>query len=452
MKKRGGIVIFCIIFFLISFGVIKESQADDLSALTKTVDAFKKDINKWGNQKNIMIWMVCGIGILGIALVPLQKFDKKHIKTITIIIGCLISALTLVKEKTFSVDHKELSYRIHKARKLMLEIDMELPRMPTDEIAKNKWYEKIKGNLMKILELSERSTIEKTVPSEIPAGFFPFLQSRASREPIWIRQPLADSSNIYFIGIGESYSFLKAEEYAKLQARESAKVIIEDYLNIKVELESTYDVRQVSAQQSPLMSEIEDYYFFTDPNTNRYRYYSLLKLNIKKIMLEMRFRQIKGKMSYRDNPSKAIEYLLDEVQDLYMKSIHENENFITTCLTELNREQYEKFMEGRLFRQKNMLEEALSFIQPVLEEKPSFFYGWFELALIHDAGERYQEAALDFEKASALSDRTNTNFYFGYGKFLQKQRKYPDAIRMFNTVLELSPNNHFVKRLLEKLN
>lgn len=451
MYKTGKITLICIILFLAGFGALSNSQADELSDLRNTVDSYRQDISKWAQQKTIMLFMVCSIGILGIILIPLQKVDKPYIKTVTIIIGCLISSLTLVKEKTFSVDHKELAYRINKARKLMLEIDMELPRMPTDEIAKNQWYEKIKGKLARILELSERSYLASTAPSKNTAGILPFLQTRAEREPLWLRQPLADPANIYFIGIGEGYSLLQAEEYARMQTQENMKGILKDYLNIDPAVGPDYAPQQTPMQQTTAGPEIEDFYFFKDPETNRYRYYSLFRLNLKKIMLELKFRQIKGEMSFQENPSRAISFLQEEAPLIYMRSLHDNENLIAVSLAELNREQYEMYMEARLQRQRNFLDEAFASIQPVLEEKPDFFFGWFELALLSDSAGRLDEAAAAYEKAAQLFSGKTNNFFYEYGKFLKKQGNYPEAAGMFHKVLEIDPKNNLVHRILEKL-
>ena len=149
-------------------------------------------------------------------------------------------------------------------------------------------------------------------------------------------------------------------------------------------------------------AEEVDTYFYFDKERECYRYYTLRKLNKKNLLVDFEIYEQKY-----STLSKWAEFTneLNNSSFSYFKRTLEDYYFFQNYIKEnLSMEQYDGFIEAHLARMSRDYERALEILESLINEMPHFFYGRYELGLVHNSMNDIPNANNDFTGAADLAE------------------------------------------------
>ena len=270
----------------------------DTSWIDELINEKLAMINKWETDAAVILTMLIVVGSLGIITGALQASTKNWTKTATIIIGAIISLITLVNNTVFEVDHRVLKKKAHEARKVIREVKFLMKTakeggfntVNNDDRAR--LYEKIGTLIAKIDGLADDLYSTKTASTSFIS--LVYAEAGASDTPNWVQEvPRSDGSFRYYVGKGQGRTIRDATEGA---AKDLDRKVLEDLkmrwremINAPFPPDSLYEA-------TPLPVSTENTHFDYDSGKTIYTYYVLIRANLDNFVHELRFRSLANEL------------------------------------------------------------------------------------------------------------------------------------------------------------
>jgi tetratricopeptide (TPR) repeat protein len=434
------------------FADVKTDQKDIRDILTP----YEAKIRNWEFMAGLCFAMTIIVAVLGVLTGTLQKAQKDLLKNLALVFGIAISIITVINSGLSKGDYR--SY-VSKGRKLIDSIKIEIIRAYPDgnEEARKAWLLKIDDLCQELSNIRKAETPE--VSAQATSGFTlaSSLYAQATRTeelPLWLSRLPSDPTTIYFVGMGENANLEKAKALSQSEAKYEASIVV--FLQFERVIAGsgrTFDSQSLAL--SMLQSaEISDTYFQFSKNTQRFRFYSLLTLNKERMTLNKRFYAIEKRI---DMPSSLYDFP-DKLQGLseydFQKSLKRQDYFMSSIYKDLSPDELESFWEIHQSRLNGISQATFGKIEPLLLNKPSFYFGWFEKAADlniqgdNAEAERAYQKAFELERALPFRD---FQLVIAYAGFLNKQKRNKEAIDMVAKAIQNDPNNGLLQIKLESL-
>ncbi len=236
-------------------------------------------VDAWMTRSNILMGMTILVGVLGAALIAMQKLEGRKYKNAVIAVGFVITALTVVTNTVFPVDYRTLRQNAVKAKHIIMKAQHQLVVLRTEDNPDNQrlLVQQIAELMGQVNELEEKTEIALNFPPIIASAHAADGQSEL--RPSWVSTPpKEDAISYFFVGMSESpllaaarvESHNDAIEKAVLQFTQGGQQSMAQ--QVKTDVSSARDyVRQ--------MSSVKKSYLEYDNDAKRYRFFTLLQLN-----------------------------------------------------------------------------------------------------------------------------------------------------------------------------
>lgn len=453
-RKIIALILICLIGLSLVTTFYGFSQEDNEAKEIKQILKDQiKGIEKWENKANILIFLTVMVGLLGVITGILQRYDKKWCKVATVIAGALISIITVINNTVFEVDYRTLKSKSTEGRKLVHDIRLKLLQGYNKDSEEDRkvWFNEIAEKLHQFYKL-EKEIYTADISINLVSNAYAQPLKQIKQQPTWISKPPIDRINLYFIGIGDSPSLKSAKEYSYQHAVEGAVEYLVSALGTEQQSESGWlDIERLSEYLIE-SAEVADTYFNYNRNENLYHYYTLLKLNKRFAEADIKLFAMQEKIKIPENISQNFEYFHEPSENYYKNRVFVYETLLSSAKKSLSSQQYSKFIEGRELRKKGDFKKAIELLEEVTQENPTFYFGWYNLALAYDALEDFHKANQAYEKAEELEPMQPTrdaSFYNTYGYFLYRHKNYEEAIVHLKKALEINPDHPKAKRTLQ---
>lgn len=97
------------------------------------------------------------------------------------------------------------------------------------------------------------------------------------------------------------------------------------------------------------------------------------------------------------------------------------------------------FIKGMAFKEQDRKDLAISSFQTTVEQDPDYYHAYIQLGILY--GEQGNPLALDYYRNAIEVNPNMVEGYYNMGYFLQQEGRLEDAIRVYNDLLRVHPDN-----------
>ncbi|MDH4553836.1 tetratricopeptide repeat protein [Pseudomonas sp. BN417] len=396
-------------------------------------------LSEWRRLWRIEIGLAVFILVLGALSAAIQNFSFQSVKVITVVCGVLISITTGIVSLVGLDNHRSLSKSIESVEYIVLNMkrkvkDYGMFKAEDKQVPLNEFYA-LYAKFKKIQDPDLAQVVDRRGRGVIGLAY------AGDDVPTWVRSIPEDSRNLYFVGVADGPDLRDAQDNAKKNAIQSASRFLAGTLNASNDqLDSVRLATDLSAS-----AEVVDSHVVLDEQSGIYRYYSLLRVN--KSLAEAGTKLFATQRGI-NAPQGAIQAIADSQRkrdDYSSRQLVQYEALLDKTSSLLSPEEYREFAEARQLRKaEGNNEKAIAMLKGVLEKKPGFYLGWYNIALAYSAAGNSADARNAYDKAVALEPMQplrDGTVYNSYGHFLLKQRQFCDAQTKFEKAVALDPLN-----------
>jgi hypothetical protein len=241
--------------------------------------ARQSEVDGWEHQSEQQVYLSVAVGILGLLVSALQGSARTWTKALTVGVGFLISALTLLTNKVYTADYRTLERSVVQARPILehlqgIILKFDPSQTPQNMLAVEAEFDttcnKIDLIAQKMLGIDSGQIQSGRVFRFVPVVY----AAQPQGPPGWTATKIqSDKTNAYIVGQGESKSLYEAKAASE-----------DDAMNKAVEWLGSDVSRTQSPATAPLMDlvkhskEFTDTWFGYDRQTGIYHYYTRLRL------------------------------------------------------------------------------------------------------------------------------------------------------------------------------
>jgi len=433
------------------------SQEDqEVEIIREILQEHIKEVDKWERTANFLIFLAVLVAILGAATGIFQRYNNKWCKIATVFAGAVISLITIINNTVFEVDHRTLRSKSHQARKVIHDVRLLLAQ----DINKNSeedrqfWIAEIQDKLHKLSDLST-----ELYSLNLSFDLVPSVHAQTKeqfQQPEWIVNRPEDKLNFYFVGKGIAGTLREAQQISLKNAiAEAINYLSFEFENkqeqqqtegtkINIELLSDYLAKSVNQQ---------DTYWQYDRNENIYFYYTLLALNKRSAVTDIKLYAFQQRVAVPKELSTAFEKAEGPSGDYFSRRYTVYKELLSRSKEKLNLQDYEKYLEARSLRKDGKSENAIELLQHLVMANRDFYLGWYNLALAYDAVDDFNLGNNAYKKAVELEPdqpSRDSSVYNTYGYFLFRHERYEEAIEFLQRALDIDPDHPTAGEYLEK--
>jgi len=309
MKQKHSALLILLTIVMWSAAASAWAQHDQsINELNKIIDAKLAIIDTWNRNATLLGFLTLIVAIAGAMSAFLSHANAKWAKKIVLIAGICVAAIPVITNLFYSVDYKTYKKLSFSAQSIIDEMRLQIAQLPNmqDGAARNKIineniYPKLTkfNNLgsqlldgenanspsIKILDFGNRSQAGKNGWSlfGISEAFAAFNEPMS---PQWVTQPPKFSNALLFVGFGKANDPAEAEKMAIKYAKEIAESDINDIL------QESGQNKDNPANQTIVKNIIDNFEIINkfvkfEANSNQYRYFCLLKINIDIVQVKL---------------------------------------------------------------------------------------------------------------------------------------------------------------------
>jgi tetratricopeptide (TPR) repeat protein len=433
---------------LVALACISLSQLAVAEPIDPNIQAYFDDaikecesqLSEWRNLWFIEVGLAVFILVLGAISAAIQNFSFHAVKVITVVCGLMISVTTGVVNMFGLEDHRSLGKSIDSVDSIVMNMKRKVTDYgrfkPEDKQVALDEFGELHKKFRKMQEPDQGPVAQHTELNVFTVAY-------ADEDlPAWVRSAPQDKRNLYFVGVADGTDVRDVQESSKNNAIQSASRFLSEALmpNVGDKLDSV----QLAAQLSN-SAEVVDSHVTLDEENGVYRYYSLLRVNKSVAEAGTRLFAIKSGVAAPPSSIRAINESQRMQDDYSAKQLLQYEALLDKTSSTLSAAEYQQFAEARKLRRNDKnYGQAISMLKGVLDKKPDFYLGWYNIALAYSAAGNKTEARAAYEKAVALEPAQplrDGTLYNSYGHFLLSQRQLCDAENNFEKAVSLDPKN-----------
>ncbi len=310
--------------------------SSEREALQLQLDRRVDMIDSWKSCARATLGLTLAVGFLGIMVSALQAHTNP--KLATIIIGVVISSLTMINSTVFKVDHHTFNRAVSRAQHCIEDARLQLAR----EVRSEEEWTFLMAEFREQIRFIDR--IESELQGEGPAysdeqvavldrvagtviAFSSVFVGTAEageepKQPSWITRVPRAKDSIYFVGVGASASLREASAASRQAAATEAGQYF-GYLTEQAQAGSAEAVE--TAGLLPYLSksvEVADTHYAYDPAQKLYRYYTLVKVRRQAIATDLEFYAIAQKKAIPESLALQIQQAAGPSPDFYAEHGH----------------------------------------------------------------------------------------------------------------------------------
>jgi len=203
-------------------------------------------IGEWKGEARTLLILTLSVAALGAAATAVQALHPKRSKPITVVIGAVISILTVVNTTVYKVDHRTYELALVDAQKIADDVDTSISSYIADESPANRMqiFKSI------IDQTKEFSNLERRIKGAPDTGG----KEKSLVPVVYAAQAQADREWLSFVGRGECNLLSQARNDAFQDAVEKAALYLRDTVRVKamrLDALREYVVNAASADYAP---------------------------------------------------------------------------------------------------------------------------------------------------------------------------------------------------------
>jgi Flp pilus assembly protein TadD len=273
------------------------------------------------------------------------------------------------------------------------------------------------------------------------------------QDPEWIEKQPMDQINFYFLGVSENSSLENAKKLSHQNAiDEAAKYLYSEFKSRQQQEPVSININKLT-EYLIKSAKINNSHWRYDSGDSLYIYYTLLSLNKRFAQTDIKLFAVQERIEVPKALSTALESAEGPTQENFARINKDYRSILTASKDSLSVEQYDKFAAGQRLRKNGEYEKAVELLNEVVKNNPSYYLGWYNLALAYDDGLKdFEKANQAYKKATELEPHQPTrhpSLYNNYGYFLLKHKKYEDAVKYLKIAVELNPDHPYAKKNLK---
>ncbi|WP_447789257.1 hypothetical protein [Pseudomonas farris] len=408
-------------------------------------------LNTWRSNYRLQVGTAILVSVLGLVAAALQGISASYVKSATVALGVVISAITIAMNTLEMNNYRQISISIDKVEKIVRK--METARLnyrtfkkPDNELAAEE-FQKQFARYQAIVDPPD------TGPTRSTGYQLKLLPSAYAEEslPDWLKQLPDNPKNLYFVGVADSAQLPDAQTESIRTAKIAATQFLRETL--QASMDGTGSVDPLVDTLTRSADEVDNHITY-DEKTGLYRYYSLVRVNRFQAQSNTRFLYLKNGI---DSPVGAFESINDvqrQNNDYAARRLRLQEQQIDQTSKMLSAQQYKKFSDARQARRADAPQQAIPLLKEVLAQQPDFYLGWFNLALAYSRTEEELDARQAYKRAVALEPlqlARDSSIYNAYGHFLLERHEYCESTKLLEQALTLEPQNTVAQRNLEEV-
>lgn len=268
-----------VILFLFPLLPAYSQEPDVYTAFDAQMQEGMRSVHAWMIKSYILMAMTVLVGVLGAALIAMQKLEGKKHKAAVVMVGFVITALTVVTNTVFPVDYRTLQQNAVRAKHILMKAGQQVVVLKTEKDPENQklLVQQIADLMGQVNELEEKTVVVHSSSEFISTAYAG--DAEPDLKPSWVSTPpKEDTTSYYFVGMSESPLLATARVESQNDAIEKA---VHQFTQagqqsmaqqVKTDINSARDyVRQ--------MSSVKKSYLEYDRAAKRYRFFTLLELN-----------------------------------------------------------------------------------------------------------------------------------------------------------------------------
>jgi len=270
--------------------------------------------------------------------------------------------------------------------------------------------------------------------------------------PSWVNNPPQEKDKIYFIGIGYGQSLKAAEASATSDGREQAQDFFAQAFGQARQTEQpAVDSKAIAAFLTNYVQAANKYFIY-NPEEKAYTYYALIRVD--RALTEDYLNVYAAQEGLADvKPySDIIQNAPGLSNDYLSRRRVKYEELANKAQKGIPQEVFAEFERGRQLRKTGQIAGAIKSLTAATEKQPDFYLAWYNLALAYMATNDHGKTDAAFKKAveyEQLQSLRDASLYNSYGWFLYLNKRYDEAVKIFERALVIDPNHPKAKNNLE---
>jgi hypothetical protein len=255
--------------------------------LTEMLQMSRRTVDSWETQALILICLAVTVGALGVLTGILQGTPRQWTKTVTVVVGAIISISTVVSSTVFPADHRTFkqnaaSGRVELERMRLILLDLrtsatnENQRAYRDEFMAH--YDAIAKLEMGILgkSPSKNTAWLDWVP---PLPLATAQERGAERTPGWVRDKPRDTPvSRFFVGVAEAPQLDSARDASLRDAEDQAvRELVRAVTKNTTSVDALEDLRLRDFVKK--LADVNETAFVFDKTRSVFKYWTLLRLH-----------------------------------------------------------------------------------------------------------------------------------------------------------------------------
>ena len=440
------------------------------NSFTAKTQTYKQEVEKNKHKATIALSITLAIGVLGAASAFLQQVQRNWSKTATMIAGGLVAILTVVNTNVFDGDHRAFNKKAMKIEGVIEQIHSKLDENFNVENCQDledqrNEIQRLLTELHRIKFGDDQSLSLPEAPSPSPPEAQPAAQpegslfigtafaqeTKKSSLPSWVNNPPQEKNKIYFIGIGYGQSLKAAEASATSDGREQAQdFFAQAFGQTRQTAPPAVDSKAIAAFLTNYVQAANKYFIY-NPKEKAYTYYALIRVDrdLTEDYLNVYAAQegLADVKSYSDIIQNAPGLSNDYLSRRRVKY----EELANKAQKGIPQEVFAEFERGRQLRKTGQIAGAIKSLTAATEKQPDFYLAWYNLALAYMATNDHGKTDAAFKKAveyEQLQSLRDASLYNSYGWFLYLNKRYAEAVKIFERALVIDPNHPKAKNNL----
>lgn len=418
--------------------------------VASTTQLWQGQIDRWRSAGDACFRLTVGVGILGILIGGLQPFKARWVKPVVVVLGLLVSSLTLIRTARYDYDHRSYYRAADGAEQYVLRIRRWSHPLTNSLEEEEEAIQQVRALLDELDNIARRFDAQPAVPLRQswsnPLTGVAFAQSLPEgKKPDWLNGREADGGSVFFVGVAIDASLATARR----SSFENALAAARDDLAARIGPARGYDPAALAQYLAEGASAV-DRYFDREPGAG-YRYYTLLALSKSRMQADASLFGFREKVRVPDEAVRAVQSVQASPIVYQVRREEAYAKLTSEAKGRVGADAFRLYETGRVARLNGDAPAAVEALEQAVRAAPEFYLAWYNLGLARNAGGDRRQAELAYRKALALEPAQglrDASVYNTLGYLLYREGRFAEAAALFEQALVLEPSHATARRNL----